>query len=671
MKLKLFARYAIIFSSLVLVIVILLGGSMLYQHSLSYQELSNSSLEISSSELLEQMEQRGKVITTLLAENLVNPLYLLDMDVLRETLAATIAHDDVIFAYIFDENGKILHDGTNMAAMYGQIIEEMDILTGFPAGKCLVNHQDNSIMAISCLIHLGDDLLGGIKVGLSLKMVEQHLVSLEKNFQDIRQAGLQKTMRWLTISIITLLLAGLAIAFVIARKLAYPIQELAKSAASIGRGNYDIAFPRVSKDEIGELVTSFEQMARDLKKSTVSVAELQQEISKRQNVEEQLVRAQKMEAIGMLVGGVAHDLNNILSALIGYPDLLLLQVDENSPIRDNLLTIQKSGQKAADIVQDLLTLARRGVSVFDVINVNDLIDDYLKSPEFRKMAADHPHVSVETKLSPGLANVLGSPTHFSKTIMNLVHNAAEAMPDGGTVTITTENRQLNKPQEGYSRIEEGDYAVISVADTGIGLSEKEQKKIFEPFFTKKKMGKSGSGLGMTIIWATVKDHGGYIDLQSEKGRGTTFQLYIPATAQEMETGASPVNLEDLQGHGETILIVDDMQEQREIASSMLRELSYVADTVSSGEEAVEYIQKTGVDLLVLDMLMEPGIDGLKTYRKILNIRPGQKAIIVSGFSRTDRVKELLQLGGAAYVKKPYRLEQLGTAVKKALAGGVN
>ena len=396
-----------------------------------------------------------------------------------------------------------------------------------------------------------------------------------------------------------------------------------------------------------------------------NITEQKKAEKERKDLEAQLQQAQKMEAIGMLAGGVAHDLNNILGGLVSYPELLLLQLPEDSPLRKSILTIQKSGEKAAAVVEDLLTLARRGVAVTEVVNLNDVIAEYLKSPEYEKLQSYHSGVHLETHLEKDVLNILGSSTHLSKTVMNLVSNAAEAMPDGGKLTVSTENRHIDRPIRGYDDVKEGDYVVFTISDTGTGISPDDMEKIFEPFYTKKKMGRSGTGLGMAVVWGTVKDHNGYIDVQSTEGKGTTFTLYFPVTRESVEE-RSEIFLKDYMGKGEAILVVDDVEEQRRIVSGMLKELGYSIAMVSSGEEAVEYLRTHKVALLVLDMIMDPGMDGLDTYKKILELHPEQKALIASGFSETDRIKEVQGLGAGAYIKKPFLLEKIGIAVKKEL-----
>jgi PAS domain S-box-containing protein len=400
------------------------------------------------------------------------------------------------------------------------------------------------------------------------------------------------------------------------------------------------------------------------------ITELKLADIEKKDLQAQLQRAQKMEAIGTLAGGVAHDLNNILSGIVSYPELLLMDLDEKSPLVKPILTIQKSGEKAAAIVQDLLTLARRGVAATEVVHLNSIVSEYLLSPEHEKLQMDHPDVKVKHELDANLLNIMGSPVHLSKSIMNLVANAAEAMPDGGTIKIRSENRHADTPINTFDDIGKGDYVTLSVADNGIGISSEDMERIFEPFYTKKSMGRSGTGLGMAVVWGTVKDHRGYIDIKSQEGKGTTITLYFPVTRKELAADLELVSLEEIKGNGESILIVDDVLEQRQIASEMLEKLGYVVTTVASGEEAVKYLVDHSVDLIVLDMIMDPGIDGLETYKRILKLHPGQRSVIASGYSESERVKEAQKIGAGVYIKKPYLIEKFGRAVKKELENRV-
>jgi len=403
-----------------------------------------------------------------------------------------------------------------------------------------------------------------------------------------------------------------------------------------------------------------------IRAAVTDITDRKQAEEEKANLEAQLHRAQKMEAVGTLAGGVAHDLNNVLGGIVGYPELLLMQLPEDSPLRKPLSIIRKSGERAAAIVQDLQTLTRSGFTSTEVVDLNRIISDHMKTPEFEKIRSIHPHMRFEIDLEEKLLNISGSPVHLSKTIMNLISNAAEAMPHGGKVLISTGNRYIDRPVVGYDEIAEGEYVTLSISDEGTGMSKEVADRIFEPFYTKKVMGRSGTGLGMTVVWGVVNDHKGYIDIRSTEEKGTTVTLYFPATRKELIKADAPLSVEEYMGKGESILIVDDVETQREIATGMLERLGYKVTSVSSGEGAIEYLKGNSADLLLLDMIMDPGIDGLETYKRILETHPKQKALIVSGYAETERVKEAQKLGAGAYIKKPFVFEQIGIAVRYEL-----
>lgn len=385
-----------------------------------------------------------------------------------------------------------------------------------------------------------------------------------------------------------------------------------------------------------------------------------------ENLREQLIRSRKMEALGVLAGGVAHDLNNVLSAVVGYPDLLLANLPDDSPHRKSILAIKDSGIKAASIVQDLLTLARRGVAQRITLNINSIIENYLQSPEHQKILSDNPGVDLTISLDPNLLMVKGSQVHLQKTIMNLVANAAEAQPNGGSIHIKTENRYIDFQAQKEAEPAEGEYIFLAIEDKGFGIAESDLEHIFEPFFSKKHPGKSGTGLGMAVVWGTVQDHDGYINIVTAENRGTTFELLFPATRKdEIELGEAD-EIANLSGNGESILVVDDLREQRELAKAILTELGYTVEVAVSGEAALEYLKHHQVDLLFMDMIMEPGIDGLETFKRALLLHPNQKGIIASGYTETDRVKAAISIGVGQYVKKPYTLDTIGKVVKEEL-----
>lgn len=381
--------------------------------------------------------------------------------------------------------------------------------------------------------------------------------------------------------------------------------------------------------------------------------------------EEKAQWSSKMEAIGLMAGGVAHDLNNILSGIVSYPELILMQLPDDSKLRKSVEAIHDSGKRAAAVVADLLTVARGVASDRHTTNLNILVQEYFDSPECEKIKGDYPQVRCNLEYDPDLFNISCSPLHVKKCLMNLVNNGLEAIDGYGQITVSTRNQYVDKPVAQNQYMAKGEYVVLTVADSGAGITAKDMEHIFEPFYTKKGMGRSGTGLGLAIVWNTVHDHGGAGTIDSSE-KGTIFELYFPSVREEVLDIADSVELADLKGNGERVLVVDDEQQQCDIATQMLTLLGYQVDSVSSGEEAVEFVKKQEVDLLVLDMIMDPGINGRHTYEQIIEICPGQKAIVASGFSESEDVKRTQDLGAGLFIRKPYTMYQLGLAVKQVL-----
>jgi signal transduction histidine kinase/ActR/RegA family two-component response regulator len=440
-------------------------------------------------------------------------------------------------------------------------------------------------------------------------------------------------------------------------------------AMSLSAGIIGVVLGTLNSQMDGLVLNLENQNDELLKKNMLlenEIAERKREEEARIQLEAKLQLARKMESIGQLAGGVAHDLNNTLGSIVGYPDLLLMDIPADSPLRDPLETIKKTGIKAAAIVNDLLTIARNGIATPEVLNLNLVVSDYLKSPEFAQLRSYHPKAEIETNLGQIPLAVRGSFFHLTKVLMNIVSNATEAMPDGGMINVSTEMRKIHHPIPCVQgEIKAGDYAVLTVTDTGMGIPNSDIERIFEPFFTKKSMGRSGTGLGMAVVWGSVKDHNGHIIVESSEGFGTKIAVYIPITREQpclklVKPRTTPL------GNGESILVVDDVREQSEMASRILSKLGYSVHTVRSGEEAIEYLDHASADLLILDMLMNPGIDGLETYRRVLEMHPDQKALMVTGFSETSQISETRALGAGGFIKKPYQLDQLAIAVRAEL-----
>ncbi len=392
-----------------------------------------------------------------------------------------------------------------------------------------------------------------------------------------------------------------------------------------------------------------------------------QDITAIKELQENLARAEKMEALGRLAGGVAHDLNNILSGMVTYPDLILLSMDENDINREYVEEIKESGLKASRTVQDLLTLARRGIINKSKVNINRMINKFLTSPEFLRIARSYPKISFDSNLESSLTNIEASEHHIYVSLVNLVLNAAEAIHSKGSIIISTKKIHLEKPIEGYDDIKKGSYVLLKVKDNGPGIAPEDIKKIFEPFYSKKDMGRSGTGLGLAIVWGMVSDHKGYIDVESKLGKGTTFNIYLPG-GQEVEIPDKDDQDNNFQvGSSAKILIVDDEEPQRVLAQRILSRFGFETISKATGEAALEFLQDNDVDLILLDMILSHGIDGLETCKKIRMNKANQKIILVTGFAEPSRMKKARALGIDVCVKKPYSLNQIMNAVDMILA----
>ncbi len=397
---------------------------------------------------------------------------------------------------------------------------------------------------------------------------------------------------------------------------------------------------------------------------TRDITERRRERLEREALQAALERSKKMEAMGMLAGGVAHDLNNILSGAVSYPELLLMDLPADSPLRKPLETIQSSGQRAAAVVADLLTVARGAASAREVNNLNAIVEKYLAGPAFGQLEIRYPSVQVTTQLDQDLLNLRCSTVHIEKTLMNLVTNAMEAIDGSGMVRIATQNRYLESVPPARPGLAPGEFVVLTVTDNGPGISDEDRQRIFEPFYSRKVMGRSGTGLGLAVVWSTVQDHGGFIDCASGP-QGTRFTVWLPATREAAAEQADDGQCVTPTGKGEFILVVDDEELQRKIAVAMLHRLGYRAEAAASGREALAFLDRQAVDLVLLDMVM-PEMDGLATYRQMLQRHPGQRALIASGYAATANVREAQRLGAGAYLRKPYTLRQLSEHLRREL-----
>lgn len=466
--------------------------------------------------------------------------------------------------------------------------------------------------------------------------------------------------------------------------IAKPINSLVKTANEVSETqDYTLRAQQFADDDLGLLTERFNNMLEriqlredklqeiqgELKEHVRQLADEKQEVElahgRERDLQDQLARSQRLESLGILAGGVAHDLNNILGPLVTYPDILLKKLSpDNESMRKILIRMRESAIKAAGVIRNLLTLGRRGNVNLSPIDLNLLLADYFESFDFQDLQQRIPHVRLREELDPTLGAINASSHHLTQVIMNLVINAYEAMSAPGELLVETRLVELKEPLTGYQTIEPGRYARLRIQDTGDGIPADKLGRIFEPFFTEKEMGTSGSGLGLAVVYGVMQDLNGRIDVRSNVGEGSCFYLYIPCLKEPVEPKAEVVP--PLPEGEQRVLVVDDLEEQREVALIALESMGYSVETARHGHEALEVLAGHAFDIVILDMIMEPEFDGLDTYREIIRQHPGQKCIIASGFAQSERVKKALREGVGAYVPKPYTVEAIGTAIRKEL-----
>jgi PAS domain S-box-containing protein len=402
----------------------------------------------------------------------------------------------------------------------------------------------------------------------------------------------------------------------------------------------------------------------------VDITELRQAEKEKLDLKEKLYRSQRMEAMGLMAASVAHELNNILSGLIGYPELLLRDETLTPGQRLQVNEILEAGQRATEVVSDMMTLSKGVATAKISVNLADIINKSLVSPPVKlALATATRAVDVGFEKTGKAPTIKGSPRHLMKVLQHLVVNAIEAL-DGegggeeGKIVIRLETTSLESDPGFFDLFKPGNFARISISDNGPGIPESEFGRIFEPFYTNKSG--SGRGLGLAVADLIVRGHGGGIEVKTDP-EGTSFNLYfrVVSEATRSKPKTTPA-LDGYQGQGQKILIVDDVDIQRKLAQKILKTLGYDPYSVSSGEEAVEYLKKSDADLVILDMIMDPGINGRQTYEAILAIKPNQKAIIASGMAENDEVERAQALGASFFVSKPYTIEDIAGAVYKAL-----
>lgn len=413
-------------------------------------------------------------------------------------------------------------------------------------------------------------------------------------------------------------------------------------------------------NELKILNASLDRQVEERTKNLILANEkLHNEITERKKLEEQLVQAQKMEALGTLAGGIAHDFNNILMGVNGYTSMMLNDLHENHPYFEKLKKIENQVQSASELTKRLLGLARGGKYEVKPVDLNELIIE--ASEIFGRLKKE---ITISRFLKEGVISVEADRGQIEQVFMNIFVNAWQAMPQGGVLTIETDIVSSEEKFIQLHGIKPGFFVKSTFADTGIGMDEQTRLKVFEPFFTTKEKG-VGTGLGLASAYGIIRNHGGFIEVESKKGEGTTFSIYLPVSEKIPLNEKKTAGLL-LEGTG-TILLVDDQNLITDVGAEMLEMLGYSVIIASSGLEAIEKYSaaRDEIKIVILDMIM-PGLGGGETFDKLRNINPEVKVILSSGYSIDGQASGILDRGCNGFIQKPFSLQELSIKLHKIL-----
>lgn len=393
------------------------------------------------------------------------------------------------------------------------------------------------------------------------------------------------------------------------------------------------------------------------------IVQRKQEEEKRHQLERQLIQAQKLESLGTLASGIAHDFNNILGIILGHSSLIQRDQSEPAKLAQSIEAIQKATYRGASVVKQLLTFARKTEAEFTPAIINDIINEITKllSETFPKT------IVLSINLKKDLPSTIADETQIHQVLLNLFVNARDAMPDGGTLTITTNIVDGRALAMIFPKAATAQYILIEVVDTGGGMDETTKRRIFEPFFTTKGRAK-GTGLGLSVVYGIIESHQGFIDVASEVGKGTTFRVYLPVQQQTVKNNIAPkIEFKDVPGGAETVLLIEDEEMLRELVKVVLVSKGYTVLTAVDGEEGISVFSRhqNNISTVVSDMGL-PKLSGQEVCKTIMAINPKAKIILASGFVELDMKSELIKVGVSRFIRKPYSPEEILQTVRSVI-----
>lgn len=438
------------------------------------------------------------------------------------------------------------------------------------------------------------------------------------------------------------------------------VKKLLSKMFRDGHGLRDVEEQMILKDGEALFVNLNSTLVFDENGETVNARIVARDITERKKMEGAILHAQKIDSIGNLAGGIAHDFNNILAAILGSASIMRRRLTDRDKMSKYVEIIEGAARRGSSLTRQLLTFARKTESFNEVVNVNEIIQETLRMFE-RSVSKE---ITIVTWLSGEPVFVDGDPGQIQQALLNLFLNARDAMPDGGTLTITTKVAMADAHTTSqFTSVKAGPFVEVTVADTGLGIEKSLQNRVFEPFFTTKD---SGTGLGLSVLYGVVQSHGGFINLQSEVGRGTSFSIYFPRTLSRVRTAARQRRQRLPRGR-EHILVIDDEVSVCEVARDMLGDLGYTITIVHDGKAGVEtYRTRQGsIDLVLLDMNM-PLMGGKAAFEQLRKINPAIRIVILTGYGKDTTETAALSTEASGFLQKPFQLEDLALKVRNVL-----
>ena len=617
--------------------------------------LSFTILTRQKDQLYSQTVEMGKVSLNYFAMNANISLLNDDIVRLNRLIKDAASVKGILYAAIVDRHNTIkAHIDPNNIGNTLQIFQSMEEVRK-DGNVTYLNYtlpSGTQVLNLSRPITFKGKELGTVHVGLSLDFIN-HLIYRES----------------VSILILSLfiVLFGIAIAILLGISFSRPISKLLDATQEIGKGNLHYRITMKRKDEFGDLASAFNYMADELDKKVIVNAQLFAERNRAEKearkLEEELHQSQKMEAVGQLAGGIAHDFNNSLTLIKVCSQLALQELKEGNPVREKIQKIDEATQRSGDLARQLLTFSRRQAVEMKVLDLNNLLTNLNKM--FRRVIGED--IELVNKIAEGLGKVKADPGQIEQVIVNLTVNTRDAMPDGGKLVFETANVELDQEYaRSHIHVTPGPYVMLSVSDTGKGMTPEVKQRIFEPFFTTKEAGK-GTGLGLFMVYGIVQKYGGHIIVDSEPGVGSTFKVYLPQVDEQMEAVRGELLEKRMPRGGETVLVVEDDKDLRSMMAQALRQQGYKALEAANGGEGLLLFDKyrQEISLVVTDIVM-PVMSGFELTDLLMPLCAQIKVLYISGYPDNPALQKRNLTPETNFIPKPFSLEDLTIKVRKVL-----